>query len=108
MTTIKIDNKEYQVNVEKAVKDGYLTEVRNYPLQPGDVYSGPKINKLLLVRVTFAYEESLYQLLGIGCGPNSNDFFQKTHTLGEIKEYLEEKKTVFVKNIEREVVRLVG
>lgn len=37
--TVTIDGKGYEIDVEKAVKEGFLREIPYYPLNSGDVYT---------------------------------------------------------------------
>lgn len=101
---IKIQNKYYTLNAELAINLGALIE--NRTPKPGDVYIDPKknINPFLLVRVT----DDSYQLLGLcGVETNSGNFFEETHSLQEIEEYLNDEEMVFFKNIKEEIYDMV-
>lgn len=107
--TIEVNHngKEYVLDVEIAIQSGAMKP--KYPLQPGDVYKATThySNPFLLVRIDYARDQ--YQLLGMGCSPNSNDFFCRgPHTLGEIGEYLERNGMVFHRNINKEIHNLVN
>ena len=104
---ININGSEYELNVERAVSDGYLTPIPPpYPLNAGDVYKRTGYSSQLLVNV--AYGQDSWQLLGIGCRPNSNPFYRCVHTKDEIAAELRKDGYVFVKNIQSAVRDLVG
>ena len=79
-------------------------------LQVGDVYGQHRsMNPFLLVQAVYQSEDNRnYCLLGMGCSPNSNDFFLHLHTLYEIDEYLVKHGMKFVRNINQEIAHLVG
>jgi hypothetical protein len=103
---IAVDGVDYVLDVEKAIANKSL--VRPYPLIPGDVYvpatDDNTINPLLLIQAT--YNDS-YQLLGMGCSPNSNTFYKELHTKVEIAEFLKRINFVYSHNIAKEVIGLV-
>ena len=104
---VTIENKKYNVDVERAIGLGVLTPIR--PMQAGDVYKHPSniINRFLLVRVN--YRNDAWMLLGLGCNPNSGEFFESgTRTLAECENYLERNSMVFSHNINAEVSGLVN
>lgn len=108
--TVTIAGKEYVLDVEKAMKDGYLSEaspLTTHKFVVGDVFKDPKgtTNSFLLIKTSYYNDE--YVILGLGCDINSGRFFYKSHTLNEIKEYLIDEGMVFDRNINREVARLV-
>ena len=114
---VSINGKLYMVNNPiKAIREGYLVPIPEYPLEPGDVYVDlvGHFNPLLLVQVIYEnfYDPNVkstarYQLLGMGCRPNSNDFYFTVHTKKEIEEYLLKQKLVFSHNIESDMSKLV-
>lgn len=107
---VTIAGKEYLLDIEKAKKDGYLSEpspLEDHKFAPGDVFVDPKgkVNSFLLIRTNYFGDE--YVLLGIGCCINSGEFFRKVRTRNEIREYLINEGMIFEKNISMEVARLV-
>jgi hypothetical protein len=106
---IIIDNKPYKLNVSAAINAGALVEthdIKRNTILAGDVFRGGGLNPFLVVRVTYSGDD--YQLLGIGCKANSGPFFDKVHSLEEIKEYLEKNRMTYVANINSEVINLVN
>lgn len=73
----------------------------------GDVYYDPEglTNPLVLVKA--AYSNEGYQLLGLGLSSNSNEFYRKTHTIGEIVEKLKDCGMIWIGNIDPDVENLV-
>jgi hypothetical protein len=100
---IVIDGVNYNLDVTKAKSDGCLTEQRE--LKQGDVFVRHGYCNQLLVECAY---NTKYQLLGMGCGVNSNDFYEKIHTLKEIEAYLDKEGYKFLKNINEQVAKLVG
>ena len=105
MRTIEIDGKKYQVDVKKAVKDGFLREIPDYPLKTGDVYSGPYgwVNQLL---IKTEFNKESYSLIGLD-GLNPFNGTPANVTLSEIQNYLVEKQYKFSHNINDKVWELI-
>jgi hypothetical protein len=103
--TVTIDGKEYEVDVEKAVKEGFLREIANYPLMVGDVYSGPcQCCNVLLINTE--YNKNSYTLVGlVGLSPFSE--VPVNATSSEIRNYLTRKQYKFSHNINEKVAKLI-
>lgn len=105
--TVTIDGKEYEVDVEKAVKEGFLREIPDYPLNSGDVYTNKVASPIILIRPFYKKEEFI--LIGsYGLRPYSDDCYQKILTKSEVIQVLKSKNRKFSHNINEEVVDLVG
>lgn len=104
--TVTIDGKEYEVDVEKAVKEGFLREIPDYPLNSGDVYKSKAASPIILIRPFYGKEEFI--LIGSGLRPYSNDCYQKILNKNEVIQVLKSKDRKFSHNINEEVVDLVG
>lgn len=102
---ITYKNKTYVLDPELAIDTGALVVKKILPLHSGDVYKHAKYCSQLLVNVAYGKDE--WQLLGMGCSPNSNDFFREVHTIKEIENELRKDDYEFVRNISGEVCRLV-
>lgn len=108
---VTIGGKDYLLDIEKAMQDGYLSEtspLETHHFSGGDVFKDPtnNINSFLLVETSHHNEE--YQILGLGCCVNSGEFYRTTHKIQEIREYLISKRMVFEKNINYEINLLVN
>ena len=104
---IKHKDVEYELDLDAAVRCGSAKKLPPYPLNAGDVYKHPtgRVNSFLLVQIGW---NERYQLLGVrGVRPNSGNFFEKGHSLTEIREYLIEYEMVFHKNITSEIEDLL-
>lgn len=113
-TKVTIEGKEYTLNFDKAREIGLIEEVPlPLPLKPGDIYAAPDpayCNNFLLIEAIWNQSENArkYQLLGMGCKPNSNGFYESLHTLEEIKEHLIHYKMTWKENINGKVWDLVS
>lgn len=104
--TVTIDGKEYEVDVEKAVKEGFLREIPDYPLNSGDVYTSKVASSIILIRPFYEKEEFI--LIGsYGLRPYSNNCYQKILTKSEVIEVLKSKNRKFSHNINEKVVELI-
>jgi hypothetical protein len=107
---INLDGKDYELNTEKAIADGYLKLIDPpiLTIKPGDVFGNGLVNNLLVVRAIYSEDDNrAFQILGIGVSPNSNFFYQFLHSKQEIIDYLNEKKMKFIRNITKEIEALV-
>ncbi len=112
---VKYDGRIYCLNPRTAIEAGVMRLSIDWEtLRPVDVFCGISINNLLLVRCIYGDamnsngDDKHWQLLGIGCSPNSNLFYRELRSLKEVAEYLESKNATWVKNIGAEVTALVG
>lgn len=115
---IKIENVEYILDVNEALRAGAIKKLPKYPFIPGDVYvqMNGDCNPFLLIEVIYdnnryknpSIDEARWQLFGLGCTVNSGEFFEKLHTRLEIEEYLVKNRMVFCKNINKLVDELVN
>lgn len=110
---IKLEGQTYELNVEKAIKDGHLIRSLKDRLEAGDVFADPTGSRCnqMLVQVFYTNNqdtERCWNLLGLGCTPNSNTFYQSLHNLADIRKELVDNNYIFVKNIKQEVYNLVG
>ncbi len=109
---ITVNGESYMLDLDRAIGTKCLRKVTEFDkrdLLPGDVFvpqRGVPTNPFLLVQSAYGRDDS-WQLMGLGCSPNSDDFHRRLHTLEEIKEYLIEEKMVFAENINREIEKLV-
>ena len=90
--TVTINDKQYQLNVEKAKSLGILTESEH---RAGNLYKMSGGTRLLLVKVS--YEEDQYQFLGLRNGyvPYSDYTFEEPMTLDEVKSCIEHNGYIF-------------
>lgn len=111
---IQHNGKDWSLNIDRAIELGVLKEkinIKDGVIQVGDVFVCPlnKTNPFLLVKPLYHSEDNKdYALLGMGCSPNSGEFFHSLHTLGEIEEYLADYKMVFKKNIDTYITNNVN
>ena len=103
--TVTIDGKEYEFDVEKAVKEGFLREIPDYPLEVGDVYRGPYgwANQLL---IQTEYKKDLYSLSGVNGLVPFNEV-PVNAPLSKVREYLIQKEYKFSHNINDKVRKLI-
>ena len=103
---IEIDGKQYEINIEKAAKDGYLKEIPHFPLKTGDVYVSKGYSSVLLIK-PFYYSDS-YILVGyLGLQAFSNQELQKVLSKAEVIDYLTINKNKFSHNINNAVFELI-
>lgn len=93
---ITIDGKHYMLDIEQAKAKGVITTKLPDNIDAGDVFVDPKgrFNRLRLIKAVYgSYDyktDRAWNLLGVsgGCSPNSDQFFNELHTIGEIRNYL--------------------
>lgn len=107
-----INEVQMQISANNIVVDSLKKDIEQYSyreaiesnFKTGAVFVGGKINPLLVVKVTYGTgpddENAQYQLLGMGCGVNSNHFYITTHTKKECVAYLVENNMKFYRNID--------
>ncbi len=104
--TIEIDGKEYQIDLNKAIKDGYLKETPKPPLNTGDVYARDSGIQVLLIQPFFNKDK--YILVGVdGLSPYSNAEYQKVLSREEVVEIFDRKGYKFSHNINDKVLKLM-
>lgn len=104
--TIQINGKEYQVDIDKAIKDGYLREKPCFSLAIGDVYvlKDDRDRPVLLIQTEF--QEDSYSLIGF----SGLDLYSDAPTscpIEEIKEWLISRNRIFSHNINDKVQTLM-
>lgn len=107
---IEIAGEKYELDIDLAITTKSIQKanpLRSHTFSPGDVFIHPAGATVTLLLVQVIYGRDNYQLLGLGCCPNSNNFYHKTHSLDEIKEYLIEKGMVFKKNVNEKLLNLI-
>jgi hypothetical protein len=104
-TKVTIDGINYNLDVSQAVKLNLLTPAHYF--NKGDVFKDPTEDRNPLLLVQVKYEQDCWQLLGMGAGPNSNEFYLNTHTIKEIEDHLAENVMVFSHNINTKIIDLL-
>lgn len=111
---ISHNNSEYSLDVDGAIKAGFMKPIR--PLKAGDVYvdasgRGGHTSQLLIQAIwgdRCDRDAKIWALLGMGCSPNSNEFFCSLRSLNEIDQYITAKGLIFKNNIRESVLDLKG
>jgi hypothetical protein len=103
--TIEIDGKKYEIDLEKAEKDGYLKEITSFPLKVGDVYhcSCGWANQLL---IQTQYNKDSYSLIGLD-GLTPFNCVPANASLSQLQKYLAENGYKFSHNINKKVAKLI-
>jgi hypothetical protein len=97
-----IDNKEYELNVEKAQELKLLTPtkpkltIKDMKVGTRFKCNGPTNDLVLMQCIGNPYiggkDRRCYNLFGFKYYPNSNEFYQSLHTLDECLDYLNDKE----------------
>ena len=98
---IKHNDAEYELNIEKAIADGYLKKVREKitTLRPGDVFTYSEDRNHLVVIHQVQWNTNLYVMGGLYKKPFSL-FASKPEPMDKIIEWLNDNNAVFVRNLD--------
>lgn len=117
MMTVKIDDIDYILDINRGIDNRSLIKLPAYPLHHGDIYVDPhhNCNSFLLIEALYHHDDNFepqdcrWQLLGLGgTSVNSGWFSYKLHTDAEIREYLATSKMKYSKNVSQEIYDLVS
>lgn len=104
---ITLEDKEYELNVERAKELNLLKESPHFPLQVGDVYKAPRYSPMLLIKPF--YNDGHYILVGsFGLKPFSNAVHQTLMSEQAVKECLTSINAQFSHNINSQVDHLIA
>ncbi len=117
---IQHNNENYTLDMSAAIKMGILVKDLSDPttFKAGDVFAikGNENNPFLLIRAKYLdygiaqtdTKVKAYQLMGIGCTPNSGEFFKELHSLEEVYNHLSKLKMVRIGNLRSTIYQLVN
>lgn len=105
--TVTIDGKEYEFDVEKAVKEGFLREIPDYPLNSGDVYVSSKGYRPSLLIRPFYNEEKFIISGNDGVKPFASAECQKLLSKKEVIDIFTIEGYKFSHNINEKVMELI-
>ena len=98
--TIEIDGQKYNINLEKAVADGYLTKAKRYPTQ-GDKVSITSRYYVTTIVIVARISSGTFKLIGLNDGNRfSDDTLVKNLSVEEWDSYMERLKIIDWKVIE--------
>jgi len=102
---IKIENEQYEIDVNRAIELGICKKVRDIlDIRVGDVFVDDCGTRLLIVES--AYNSSRYNIAGL-YGLDFYGDFDEPQTINEMLDFLNDKGYKFVANINDEISELI-
>jgi hypothetical protein len=109
-TTLSIDDKEYIINIDKAIELGIakLKKEKIENFQAGDVFEDDGCRVMIIDAYCDCYEvENRYQIAGFYGAEVFSDF-DKLLSREEMINHLNEREYVFVRNINAEIEKIIN
>lgn len=107
---VTTNNGDYELDLEQALKLGVCKKIFKTieSFNVGDIFTKPNFGKILIVQADYGYHtEEQYNFAGYDGLDLYSAFANGARTKKEILEYLNSNELMFVKNINKEIAKLI-